>query len=78
MTGIPSDVIEAMVRTFHVDVNSRGGTVKTGLRAALRAAEAKDYKLIGREPTEAMLDACANSLGEWQAMWDAAPGVGKP
>ena len=86
MTGIPDDVIETMVQAlcpdptslscpqFDFDASCR---CKQVMLRTLRAAEARGYKLIGREPTSKMLKV-AYMPGSWPMMWDAAPGVGKP
>ena len=84
---IPDDVIRDMSDAFLVEEGS-GNTTFDSLRAALRAAEARGYKLIGREPTEAMIKARIvpkepgsfdERLAEGlRASWDAAPGMDKP
>ena len=78
MTGIPDSVIEAMLRAY-TDGMVRGAEPPVSfmaMRAALRAAEAKGYKLIARDPVPEFKDWFAY-LDDYQAWWDAAPGVGK-
>ena len=83
MTGIPDDVIEAMVDAMERAFDEDGADDKDALLDALRAAEAKGHKLVSREPTNLMLGTVeqgnrAAALVNWRAMYDAAPGVGKP
>ena len=85
MTSIIDSVIEAMALAYLRTAPEPAGAIGR-MKAALRAAEDRGYKLVSREPTEAMIDnmlavkpqITASNRQIWDAGWDAAPGVGKP
>jgi hypothetical protein len=60
MTTIPDDVIEAMAEAISAGVMYDEPSAQV-TRAALAAAEAVGFKLVPREPTDAMVEAAAET-----------------